>query len=217
MKIYHHDIRLPKYIRLASGGYMSLKSKPIVMRLHSSNKKNLHEGIYAEILLYLPWRNERDLHEDNYEKCLSLFNHNKDIIMNNKNSMFPSMEMIDSVREMSDSLEDTRPEHLADNLDSFAQQENADDQDALDERDPLDLTSLPVEGESKVPEADGCPYKPIPVCTKEMLVESAMSLSYSQRVAFDKVITFVKSVRRGRQFGKSTILAPPHLIVHGNR
>ena len=45
---------LPKFIKLASGEYMVLRIRPIVLRIHSSKKKEAHEGIYSELLLYLP-------------------------------------------------------------------------------------------------------------------------------------------------------------------
>ena len=54
---------LPKFIRLTSGKYMILRIRPIVLRIHSSKKKESHEGIYSELLLYFPWRNENQLHE----------------------------------------------------------------------------------------------------------------------------------------------------------
>ena len=50
--------KLPKYIELQSSKFMRLRISPIVMRIHSSKKKKENEVLYAELLLFYPWRNE---------------------------------------------------------------------------------------------------------------------------------------------------------------
>ena len=105
--------KLPKYIVLKSGTCMALRNRPLILRIHSSKKKEYMEGVYSECLLYLPWTEEStDLNENNIEGCLSLFNHNKDTIEKNKGKIFPRASMINAMMELLDSPEGTKPIHL---------------------------------------------------------------------------------------------------------
>ena len=59
IKMFGTNECLPKYIRLMSKGFMRLRNCPCILRIHSSKKKkDKEEGIYSELLLYLPWRSE---------------------------------------------------------------------------------------------------------------------------------------------------------------
>ena len=84
LKLFGGDDFLPKYISLDSGTYMALRTKPLVLRIHSSKKKEYLEGIYSELLLYLPWRTEKELKKGSNDDCVKLFNDNKDIIDRNR-------------------------------------------------------------------------------------------------------------------------------------
>ena len=85
-------------------------------------KKEIHEGVYSELLLFFPWRNENQLHEDNYEACEKLFNDNEDIIRQNKKAIYPNSPMIDTIMELLETNETTKPTHLSENIDPGAQQ-----------------------------------------------------------------------------------------------
>ena len=50
-------------------------------------KRESFEGIYSELLLYLPWQNESDLKENNEEECIELFNQNRKLIEQNKGTV----------------------------------------------------------------------------------------------------------------------------------
>ena len=95
--------------------------------------------------------------------------------------------MIDSMMELLDAPEGTRPMHLCD-IDADAQQKNEDDGIELEETNPLDTTDLPTKaGKSekpKPPDLDGCPFRPIPILTREELIAQARSLAYNQRIVF---------------------------------
>ena len=105
--------------------------------------------------------------------------------------------MIDSMMELLDAPEGTRPMHLSD-VDADAQQKNEDDEKELEETNPLDTSDLPTEdGKSdkpKPPDPDGCPFRPIQIATRDELIDKARSLAYNQRIVFDKVISYAKSV-----------------------
>ena len=217
LKQFGTEKYLPKYIKLTSGGFMALKTRPVILRIHASKKKQRHEGIYSELLLFLPWKNETDLFAGQEENCVNLFNQKKKIIENNKRAIYPNSEMIDCMKELLESSEDNRPIHLSDDIDATGQQENIDDQEQLDQLDPLDTSELPIEESSKGTnkKPDGCPYKPVPISTRDTLIKQASTLSFSQRVAFDKVVTFCKSVMRAEKSDQTSIVPPPLLIVHG--
>ena len=210
---------MPKYIKLEkSGTQMALKTRPVILRIHSSSKKEYLEGVYSELLLYKPWRNEIELKEGNGQECVDLFNANTKIIEKNKSSIFPNAKMIDSMMELLDSPEGTRPHHLSDNIDPNNQQEDEDDKVELEETNPLDTSELPPEADNKrdKKKLDGSPYKPIPVSTLDEMMQKARSLSYNQRIVFDKMITFAKSIIRAEKANDPmSILPPPLLVVHG--
>ena len=214
---------MPKYIELESGTFMALRTKPLILRIHSSKKKEYMEGIYSELLLYLPWEVENDLKEDHPTQCIELFNQNEETLKNNKKAIFPNSPMIDAMMALLDSPESTTPLHLADDIDSNAQQTDLDDQDELDVTNPLDTSELPPETnnneqtKNKGPtKLDGSPFRPIPQGTKNELIRKARGLSFEQRIAFDKVLTFAKSVITAEK-GKDpmSVTQPPLLIVHG--
>ena len=74
--------------------------------------------------------------------------------------------------------------------------------------------------ESKVEKSnqkpDGSPFKPIPNATQDELLQKARNLSFNQRIVFDKMIAFSKSLIRAEK-GNDLLSAmpPPLLIVHG--
>ena len=93
-----------------------------------------------------------------------------------------------------------------------------DDQVELEETNPLDTSDLPAESGDKRAKKlpDGSPYKPIPIATQDELIQKARSLSFNQRIVFDKALAFAKSIIRAEKANDPlSILPPPLLIVHG--
>ena len=108
--------------------------------------------------------------------------------------------------------------HLGDGIDPSAQQEDEEDIQELEETNPLDTSELPEEPENKKAKSniDGSPYKPIPVCSQNELYEKARNLSFEQRIVFDKVLSFAKSIVSAEKAKEVTsVLPPPLLIIHG--
>ena len=87
---------------------MHLRDKVFILRIHSSKRKKDDEGIYAELLLFLPWRDENNLRR-NYT---SLFNDNYNVIKKNKESIYPNSTMVDVMRELIENPENVRPTHF---------------------------------------------------------------------------------------------------------
>ena len=209
IKQFGTDKMLPKYIELNRGGFMRLRVSPSILRIHSSKKKKGNEGFYAELLLYCPWRNE----SNDLKPPIDKFNENFELVKENKKAIYPNSDMIDVMRDMIQNPSDARPLHLM-NMDAAGEQENIDDEAILES---LDTTELP-EPEERYPEnvkSGGCLFKPIIVDELEVMLHYARSLSFEQRIVFDRIMKFCKQVLRWKQ-GAPIPIKPPQLIVKGN-
>ena len=198
-----------KYIELANGSFMRLRGLPSILRIHSSKKKKGDEGLYAELLLFSPWRNERE----EFKECNSAFNEKYETIQQNKKVIYPNSDMIDIMRDLIQNPDDARPMHLMD-MDAAGEQENIDNEAILES---LDTTELPHEEEERDPEnvkSDGCLFKPIIVDELEVMLQFARSLSFEQRIPFDRFIRFCKEVKRSNQ-GSTIAIKPPQMIIKG--
>ena len=62
--LFQSDMHLPKYIILENdieqSSVMRLRTLPLVLRIHKSAKKQGYEEAYSELLLFYPWRSERE-------------------------------------------------------------------------------------------------------------------------------------------------------------
>ena len=135
-----HKNPLPKYIRLTSGGIMALKSRPVILRIHSAKKKEYKEGIYSELLLFKHWRKEEDLRSEFEEDCEAMFTKYEEEIRGNKNAIYPNAPMIDLMMELLESNENMKPSHLYETIDEQAQQEDCDDDEEINETNPIDTS-----------------------------------------------------------------------------
>ena len=216
---------MPKFIKLSSGGYMVQRIRPVILRIHSSTKKEPHEGIYSELLLFYPWKNEKELYENDPKLCEKLFNENEETISLNKRTIYPNSTRVDTIKELLECNDIVKPTHLSEalnlsesNIDPNAQQENMEDQETLDSVNPLDTSKLPIEGSinNSGEKPDGCPYKSIKISSRDEMYQSARKLSFSQRILFDKVVTYCKSIVMAKRGGNpSSMEDPPLLIFHG--
>mgnify|MGYP001223927759 CR=1 FL=1 len=190
---------------------MRLRISPIVMRIHSSKKKKENEVLYAELLLFYPWRNEETLRE----QCVNLFNKHYKLIEANKTCIYPNSSMVDVLRELINNPKDARPIHLSE-MDPAGEQENMDNEAILES---LDTNELPEEEEEEEPEPSNFKsdtlFKPIIVDDPDLMLEYARSLSFEQRIVFDKIIKFCKQVKRSNKGVAAAVPKPPQLIVKG--
>ena len=67
----------------------------------------------------------------------------------NKGAIFPNASMIKTMMELLDSPEGTKPIHLGDEIAPSTEQDNDDDEQELEETNPLDTSDLPKETEDK--------------------------------------------------------------------
>ena len=210
IKIFGSSQHLPKFIELKSGGFMSLRRYPSILRIHSSKKKkDKNEDLYSELLLFLPWRSEIKLRRS----CVELFNSKYDLIEKNRKTIYPHSTMIDVARELLQNPDENgRASHLLDSLDVTGQQENLDDESCIE---PMDKSILPEEEpESKNRKSGGCLFKPVVVDEDEFMFERVRNFSFEQRIVFDKFVHFTKSVVRNSK-GSKIVPKPPNIIVTG--
>ena len=122
--------------------------------------------------------------------------------------------MIDVARELLENPDDDgKAKHLLENLDVNGQQENLDDKPFLE---PMDTSVLPEEDpKPKNIRSDGCLFKPIIIDEDDRMLERVRSLSFEQRIVFDKFVQFTKTVLRNLN-GASIVPIPPNIIVTGN-
>ena len=199
---------LPKYIELNRGGFMRLRVSPSILRIHSSKKKKGNEGFYAELLLYCHWRNENvDL-----KPPIDKFNENFELVKENKKAIYPNSDMIDVMRDLIQNPADARSLHLMD-MNAAGEQENIDDEAILESLDTIELPE-PEERDPENVKSGGCLFKPIIVDELEVMLHYARSLSFQQRIVFDRIIKFCKEVLRWKQ-GAPIPIKPPQLIVKG--
>ena len=208
LSFYGTKEKVPKYIRLKKNGYMQARNSPFIMRIHSSKKKKADEGKYSELLLYFPWRSEAKLREGFNDT----FNVNYDIIMKNKQQIYPNSNMIDEMRDILENNDDTRPKHLCEMIDPAGEQENLDD---MEIQEPLDTSEFPQEESAPINvKSVGLLFKKIEVQEHDVLLNMARSLSFEQRIAFDLIVQFCKSISRLKKGAKIRINAP-NIIVTG--
>ena len=121
--------------------------------------------------------------------------------------------MIDVARELLENPDDDgKAKHLLENLDVNGQQENLDDEPFLE---PKDTSVLPEEDpKPKNIRSDGCLFKPIIIDEDDRMLERVRSLSFEQKIVFDKFVQFTKSVLRNLN-GASIVPIPPNIIVTG--
>ena len=109
--------------------------------------------------------------EGQEKECVDLFNKNKKLIDENRKAILPNAPMIESMMELLDAP-DNRPLHIADAVPTDAEQRNIDDQVEMEETNPIDTSDLPAEAEDKksTKKPDGCPYKPIPISSRDEMI-----------------------------------------------
>ena len=222
ISIYTNEtIKLPKYIKLDSmSGYMRCRTKPCVLRTHSSKKKEGAEQFYAEIQLFLPWRSEDEIDRDP-EKCKQIYDDNfDDIIKKNRKAIYPFEEVLNFL-DTDVNLKEIRPTLLYDQLDAQGEQDNEDDEMIGQEKDSNFLGRDPDLADMKdKPQFEEFKYPRINLPQKNDVLEMMLQLGPEQKAACEKVFKFcTESVIAQRLFEKnpeSEFKADPlKLIVHG--
>ena len=214
------DIYLPKYINLKdSMGYMRLRGKRIVLRFHSSKKKETHEGFYSEMFLFSHWRMEvTELHPDDPEECQKAYEVRFEEIKRVREDFFHGEEVL-NLLEFGD-ISDKVPQHIIDELDNQGAQDQADAEEEGLVDDP-DFVTFQWQGDddeqpkSKRKENLDCAkFKRITLPSNEHLIAMTRQLVTEQKIILRDVIKYCKSVRRARD-SQHVKISPIRMIIHG--
>ena len=213
---------LPKYIRLLDGSAMKLRTFPMILRLHASkNKATPHERIYAELLLFWPWRDEEKLHPDDEDKCRKLYNEHKELIDAYRKKIYPFSKASDALKRLMENTDIQRPALIPDaiGLDAAGEQDNL---ECEDEMPPLDRSELPPEVDNQpTTNQNASSYqeatkaKRIDAEDIEAMINDCRSLSYEQKVVLNKIVHFCKALLIAKNYPHAEFPEPPRLIVTG--
>ena len=211
--IYDDDnTYLPMFIKLSGGGFMKLRSLPLVVRTHKF-KEDAHEQLYSEMMLYLNWRNEViDLERNCFAKCHEKYMMAEERINRNRKKIYPHSKVTEIIKDLVATANTERSAHAYDNINPEQRQEDADD---LEDMPPIDNTEVPdTDFEINARKGgDGSKFKPIQVEELDELTRKVFLLSPEQRMVFNEVIGYLLDVERQRQTG--WFPDPPNIIVHG--
>ena len=201
---------LPRYIKLSDGSFMRARTIATVLRMHNSSKKKGHAVEYAELLLFFPWRDESKLHPGDGRRCVSLYESNKSVILQNHSKMLPFSSKLKEVQETMEVYEDDANK-LGDLLDPTFEQEQCEDNELLEEPD---RSRLPEEFMEDIPKDEPFKFKAIKLPEKEQMTKDVRSLSFEQKVVFDRFFSYCK--RKSMSQSKYCMnIQPERMIVHG--
>ena len=222
LRIFFTQKPLPKFIQLSTNPKrcMKLRLSPLIVRIHSSrHKETPHEQIFAEMQMFLPWRDEeKDLFMHEGKECHEKYLNCQEVIDHNRKKIFPFGKMIEVLKDWVDN-DFERPAHLFEGIDQTAQQENFED---LEEIEPIDSSELPDEENERINVKKNLTnlkevvkFKPIVLDDHQTMIENVRKLTYEQRIVFDEVINYCITCKIQENGGNVTVI-PPNLIVTGN-
>ena len=215
---------LPKYIRLIDGSPMKLRTYPMILRLHASkNKATPHERIYAELLLFWPWRDEEELNPNDEGECRKIYNENKEAIDSYRKKIYPFSKASDALKRLMENTELQRPALIPDaiGLDAAGEQDNL---ECEDEMPPLDRSKLPEEVDDQPTTNQNQNASSYQEATKakridaediEAMINDCRTLSYEQKVVLNRIVHYCKALFIAKNCPHAEFPEPPRLIVTG--
>ena len=213
---------MPTFIQLKKPelGNMRLRAFPAVLRMHKFKEaQNAHEFFFSELCLYFHWRDENEIHPNDFDACLSLFlikspNGHGSIIEDIKNKLFPEMNNVEMARALIEDFPITRPSHIGEALDPQNEQDN-EDQNFEGEQVNNDQQVRAYDGnfggnDSEEPSM----FKRSDFSNLETMLELAKNLAPEQQLVFNLFIGYAKELRKYIE-GSTLKPKPPLAIVHG--
>ena len=209
----------PSYIILKkNGGFVKKRNFPHILRYHQIPiHSHFHEYLYSELLFFLPWRDEEtEFYPHDWKACQDVFNKNHKLIETNKDKLFPHKNNLQKARELYKEMSKIEDSVIADNLDSTNEQDNIECSNITIEAhtDFRHLDPNFVE-KNKFNLPEKTKYKRIDISNIDAMLESARKLCYEQRLVFDSVLQYCKSIIKNEQHPKK-IITPPLIMIHGS-
>ncbi len=215
-----NETHLPIFIKLKNQqlGFMKLRMFPAILREHKFDKsKSPHEHYYSQILLYRPWREEKELAFDNFIDCATMF-HSKSIQSEKSDieiiqeRLFPFKKKLANQEMSFCSLFDSVAIEL-DPENTFLNSESEEIGPKVDDDFSARSTDLLMVSNQETM-ANVSKYKKINFENIDLFLESARKLIPEQRCAFDKIIKFCKGIRHASSSSWPSP-EPPLLVIHG--
>jgi hypothetical protein len=200
---------------------MQLRGRPAILRIHESKKKKeQHEFYFSELLLFHPWRDEKtDLHRHDPTQCKQLYKENFSQIYERRQLTFPFLDAIEEAQARLEetSLEDIRPLHVGETLDSVGEQENEDGKiegDFISEEHaglhPGELDNIHIE----TPTSSDFPQFKVVSVNQEEMMTLTRQLVPEQMIVLDAIIGYCKKTARAQINGGPRI-EPIRILLHG--
>ena len=208
--IFGTEKHLPKFIKLDNSRCMKARTIPAVLKLYNSKKRSPHAAAFAEMVLFSPWRNETELCPLNEFDCFSEFEKRYGIIQSNRCTMLPFSSTLEQIKESIAILEEEKANDYYAEIDPSFQQEQDDDLEYLE---APDMSELPQEPDEKNTKADGS-FRPIKSVSEEQMIYDIRSLSIDQKIVFERLLSYCKSLMFSHSKFSSDI-EPPRIIITG--
>ena len=198
---------------------MKLRNQRSVLR-HKKYRKDTetHPFMYSELLLFHPWREERELSPDDFESCLALYESKRASIEKVKNILFPHQNNIEQGRALIELLGDARASHIGDELDAEHEQLQENDGKVATEMDANDVVRYPDDLVSSHDDANernsSGIYRRIDISDPATMAKDVQKLDDDQRLVFDFVLQYIRDVRKMTDIQLGKRAAPP-LVVYG--
>ena len=219
-KIFNSDVCLPTHVKLdpVTLGYMRLRRFPLILRTHTSRKKEGHKQHYAELMLYTGWRDEIDeFHRWEPDKCIDTYHSKAEEIDLNKKTIYPgesTLNLLDS-----EDFEMQRPTHVYDQLNAQGEQQDEDDleEGAIDDPNYESFAytgNLLIDKENQAYTKESLKFKCMTLPEEEELQFLMRQLVPEQLMIVREVLRLCKSIKKSRKV-KGLKVKPLWAILHG--
>jgi hypothetical protein len=200
--------------------YLRRRSFPKAIRFYKQNiERDQHKFYLQQLIMYRPFRDEKELFPENRDDCEKLYMDNISKIETVRAKVMPYLESVQRARtEFEESKENEEPdlEEVAAMLDPEKEQEIMEDDEEEEEDHPdyLHINPDQVEYESKEDSKRKRVFRAIEIPSNQTRLEEARKLDKMQRYVLSEGIKYAKGIVKAKK-GKNKKPNPPHMMVHG--
>ena len=219
----YKSMLLPRYIELSDPlpgepKNMSLRNHPFAIKQYVlSKEKQEHEYLYSELLFYRPFRDEKELHQNNRERCAQLYVEKEEFQEQTKLQRVKSIVMAhqESVREGREKAEIILNDITGENLDpEFEQEQNEAKMEGMHEH-PDYPELVPPENPDNEDVPTKTYFKKIELIPEDNLYSDMRKLDDEQQLAVQMALQFAKKVKKHKNGSITRLPEPLKLIIHG--
>ena len=200
--------------------YLRRRSFPKAIRFFKQKEEvNKHKYFLQQLIMFLPFKDERDLFPDDPRKCENLYRDHEKEINNRKAKVLPFLESVQEARRVyneNKELDDPDLEEVGAMLDPEKEQEiiDAEDEEEEDHPEYLHIDPDQVEDEAKEEFKRKRVFRAIEIPSNQERLEEARKLDKMQRYVLSVGLKYAKGIIKARK-GNSELPSPPNMMVHG--